>query len=192
MIEIDRHCVSFFNQFVPCLSFKQGKFLILPEENSKISMGTIDLKERRAKISDFEDKSRLAHSILLCFALFLENAGRIILHASAAFKNGSGCLFPGPANAGKSTILKQLQDFSPLAEEWVAVKKEKNDFSCGAFRIKTLQVKRKKFKKSFFRKRERLSYPKDSNRITQRKDSWLTACSLRCTQKPSKESWRKQ
>lgn len=156
VIEIDRHFASFSNQFLPCLSFKQGKFQILPENNSQISIGTIDLKGKRAKISDFEDKSRLSHSILLCFALFLENAGRIILHASAAFKNGSGCLFPGPANSGKSTILRQLKDFSPLAEEWVAVKKEKNDFFMWSIPYQNTPNRKKKVQKIFFPKKGKI------------------------------------
>ena len=163
VIEIDRYCASFSNQFLPSLSFKQGKFLILREENSKIRIGTIDLKRRHAKISDFDDKSRLAHSILLCFALFLENAGRIILHASAAFKDGNGCFFPGPANAGKSTILKQLKEFSPLAEEWVAVKKEKNDFFTWSIPCQNTPNRKKKVQKIFFPKKGKIASSKRLN-----------------------------
>jgi hypothetical protein len=127
-IEIDRNEVSLSSQSMPGLSFAQGKFRILPDKNPAVSLGIIDLGERRCKICDFEEKSKLFHSVLLCFALFLENSKGIILHASAAYKNGDGYLFPGPANAGKSTILKQMKDYSPFAEEWVAVKRTGNDF----------------------------------------------------------------
>ncbi len=153
VMEIDRNSASFPKTFVPCLSFKQGKFLILPEKNSNVRIGAINLKERCGHISDFKDKSKLFHSILLCFALFLENTGRIILHASAAFKNGSGYLFPGPANAGKSTILKQLKEISPLADEWVAVKKEKNGFSMWSIPYQDTPSKKEKIEKIFFPKK---------------------------------------
>ena len=155
-IEIDQHCKSFFTRFLPRLSYKKEKFLILPEENSKIPIGTIDLKGKRGKISNFVDKSRLSHSILLCFALFLENAGRIIIHASAAYKDGNGCLFPGSANAGKSTILKQLKEFCPLADEWVAVKKEKNGFSMWSIPYQDTPNKKKKVEKIFFLKKGKI------------------------------------
>jgi len=152
-IEIDRNEVSLSSQSMPGLSFAQGKFRILPDKNPAVSLGIIDLGERRCKICDFEEKSKLFHSVLLCFALFLENSKGIILHASAAYKNGDGYLFPGPANAGKSTILKQMKDYSPFAEEWVAVKRTGNDFFMWSIPHPNAQNKKKKIQKIFFPKK---------------------------------------
>jgi len=152
-IEIDRNEASLSKQSMPHLSFARGKFRILPDKNQAVSLGIIDLRERRCKICDFEDKSKLLHSVLLCFALFLEDSGGIILHASAVYKNGDGCLFPGPANAGKSTILKQMKDYSALAEEWVAVKKTGNDFFMWSIPQQNTQNKKKKIQKIFFPKK---------------------------------------
>ena len=152
-IEIDKKQACSSKQFHPHLTYRQGNFHILPEEKSKITSGIIDLKNKRCRISEFEDKSRLLHSIFLCFALFLENSGRIILHASAVYKDGHGYLFPGPANSGKSTILNQIKDVSPLAEEWVAVKKTGNDFFMWSLPYQNAQNKKKKVQKILFPKK---------------------------------------
>jgi len=152
-IEIDRNEASLSNQSMPHLSFARGKFRILPDKNPAVSLGIIDPGARRCKICDFDDKSKLLHSVLLCFALFLEKSGGIILHASAAYKNGDGYLFPGPANAGKSTILKQIKNYSPFAEEWVAVKKTGNDFFMWSIPHQNAQNKKKNIQKIFFPKK---------------------------------------
>jgi len=152
-IVIDRGHSSFSNQSSLRLSFRQGKFHILSEKDPEITLGNIDLEKNLCTISYFEDKSLLIHSVLLCFALFLENSGRIILHASAAYKDGDGYLFPGPANAGKSTILKQMKALSPLAEEWVAVKRTGNDFYMWSIPYQNAQNKKKKVQKILFPKK---------------------------------------
>jgi pyruvate-formate lyase-activating enzyme len=152
-IKIDRNEVSLANRSMPHLSFARGKFRLHPDKNPAGSLGIIDLDERRCKICDFADKSKMLHSVLLCLALFLEKSGGIILHASAAYKNSDGYLFPGPANAGKSTILKQMKDYSPLAEEWVAVKKTGKDFFMWSIPHPNAQNKRKKIKKIIFPKK---------------------------------------
>ncbi len=152
-IEIERKEASLSIQSMPQLSFERGKFRILPDKNRAVSLGIIDLEKRRCTVCDLADKSKLLHSVLLCFALFLEKSGGIILHASAAYKNGDGYLFPGPANAGKSTILKQMKDYSSFAEEWVAVKKTGNDFFMSSIPHPNAQNKRKKIKKIFFPKK---------------------------------------
>jgi organic radical activating enzyme len=152
-IEIDRNKASLPNLSMPHLSFARGKFRILPDKNPAVSLGTIDLGERRCQICDFDDKSKLLHSVLLCLALFLERSGGIILHASAAYKNGGGYLFPGPANAGKSTILNQMKNYSSFAEEWVAVKKTGNDFFMWSIPHPNAQNKKKKIQKIFFPKK---------------------------------------
>jgi len=152
-IQIERNEVSLSNQSIPQLFFERGKFRILPDKNRAVSLGIIDLDEKHCKISDLEDKFKLLHSILLCLALFIEKSGGIILHASAAYKNGKGYLFPGPANAGKSTILKQMKSYSPFADEWVAVKKTGNDFFMWSIPHQNVQNKRKKIQKIFFPKK---------------------------------------
>lgn len=152
-IEIDKKLAHSSKQFHPHLTFQQGNFHIHPEKKSKTTSGIIDLKNKRCQISEFKDKSKLLHSVFLCFALFLENSGRIILHASALYKDGKGYLFPGPANSGKSTILKQIKVFSPLAEEWVAVKKTGNDFFMWSLPYQDAQNKKKKVQKILFPKK---------------------------------------
>jgi sulfatase maturation enzyme AslB (radical SAM superfamily) len=152
-IEIERNGASLSSQSMPHLSFAGGKFRILPDKNPEVSLGIIDLDLRCCQICDFEDKSKLLHSVLLCFALFLEKSGGFILHASAAYKNSDGYLFPGPANAGKSTILKQIKDLSPFAEEWVAVKKKGKDFFMWSIPHQDAQNKKKKIQKIFFPKK---------------------------------------
>jgi sulfatase maturation enzyme AslB (radical SAM superfamily) len=152
-IEIDRNKASLPNLSMPHLSFARGKFRILPDKNPSVSLGTIDLGERQCQICDIDDKSKLLHSVLLCLALFLERSGGIILHASAVYKNGGGYLFPGPANAGKSTILKQMKNYSSFAEEWVAVKKTGNDFFMWSIPHPNAQNKKKKIQKIFFPKK---------------------------------------
>ncbi len=152
-IQVERNEVSLSNQSIPQLFFERGKFRILPDKNRAVNLGIIDLDERCCIICDFADKSKLLHSLLLCLALFVENSGGIILHASAAYKNGKGYLFPGPANAGKSTILKQMKGYSPFADEWVAVKKAGNDFFMWGIPHQNVQNKKKKIKKIFFPKK---------------------------------------
>jgi pyruvate-formate lyase-activating enzyme len=152
-IEVDKDEASLSKQSMPHLSFTRGKFRILSDKNPAVSLGIIDLDERCCQICDFADKTKLFHSILLCLALFLEKSGGIILHASAAYKDGAGYLFPGPANAGKSTLLKQMKDYSPMAEEWVAVKKTGNDFFMWSIPHPNAQNKKKKVQKIFFPKK---------------------------------------
>ncbi len=152
-IEIDGNESSLSIQSMPHLSFARGEFRILSDNNPAVNLGIINLDERHCKISDLEDKFKLLHATLLCLALFIEKSGGIILHASAAYKNGKGYLFPGPANAGKSTILKQMKSCSPLAEEWVAVKKTGNDFFMWSIPYQDVQNKKKKIKKIFFPKK---------------------------------------
>ncbi|MGD8535050.1 MAG: radical SAM protein [Candidatus Aminicenantes bacterium] len=153
IIEIEENEASLSRQSMPSLSFAQGKFHILPDKNPTVNLGIIDLGERRCTICDFANKSKLIHSVLLCLALFLEKSGGIILHASAAYKNHDGYLFPGPANAGKSTMLKQMKNYSPFAEEWVAVKKTGNDFFMWSIPHPNAQNKKKKIKKIIFPKK---------------------------------------
>ncbi len=152
-IEVIRDEVSLSKQSMPHLFFARGKFRILSNKDPVVSLGSIDLDERCCQIYDFADKSKLLHSILLCLALFLEKSGGIILHASAAYKNGGGYLFPGPANAGKSTLLKQMKEYSPFAEEWVAVKKTGNGFFMWSIPHPNAQNKKKKIHKIFFPKK---------------------------------------
>lgn len=149
-IEIDRNKASLSHQSLPCLSSSQGKFRVFPDKNPTVSLGIIDLDKRQCQLCDFEEKSKLFHSVLLCFVLFIENAGGIILHASAAYKNGRGYIFPGPANAGKSTLLKQMKGYSTLAEEWVAVKKTGKNFCVWGVPHPNAQNKKKKLQKIFF------------------------------------------
>ncbi len=152
-IQVERNEVSLSNQSIPQLFFERGKFRILPDKNRGVSLGIIDLDERCCIICDFAEKSKLLHSLLLCLALFVENSGGIILHASAAYKNSDGYLFPGQANAGKSTILKQMKTYSPFAEEWVAVKKKGPDFFMWSIPHPNAQNKKKKIQKIFFPKK---------------------------------------
>lgn len=152
-IQVDKKCLNLPNCFNPFLSFQDGNFQVLSDKHSKTKLGVIDLKKMSCRLSDIEDKSQLFHAVLLCSALFLENSGCTILHSSAAFQNGNGYLFPGPANAGKSTILKQLKDFTPLAEEWVAVNKEKGSFSMWSIPHQNSLNARKKVQKILFPKK---------------------------------------
>ncbi len=152
-IEIDKKPAYSSQQFHPHIAYQQGNFHILPYKKSKTTAGIIDLNTQCCRINEFKDKSKLLHSVFLCFALFLENSGRIILHASAAYKDGQGYLFPGPANSGKSTILKQIKDFSPLAEEWVAVKKTGNDFFMWSLPYQEAQNTKKRIQKILFPKK---------------------------------------
>jgi uncharacterized Fe-S cluster-containing radical SAM superfamily protein len=152
-IEIDKKSTFSSQRFQPHLAYRQGIFHILPYEQSKTTAGIIDLDAKLCRISEFEDKSKLLHSVFLCYALFLENSGRIILHASAAYKDGQGYLFPGPANSGKSTILKQIKEFAPLAEEWVAVKKTGNDFFMWSLPYQEALNKKKKVQRILFPKK---------------------------------------
>lgn len=153
MIEIRGKQPSSSDETSPRLVFEEGKFYLFSEKKPGTSLGHIDLERRNGCIPDFEDKDKLLHSVLICFALFIESSGGIILHASAAYKNGQGFLFPGPANAGKSTILKQLNEFSPLAEEWVAVKKEGNSFHLGSIPYQKASNIKKKLCHIFFPKK---------------------------------------
>jgi len=152
-IEIRGKKPSSSDQALPRLVFKEGKFYLLSGKKPEISLGHIDLEKRNCSISGFEDRDKLLHSALLCFALFIESSGGIILHASAAYKNGQGILFPGPANAGKSTILKQLNEFSALADEWVAVKKDGSSFRMGSIPCQNVLNKTKKLQHIFFPKK---------------------------------------
>ena len=152
-IEIRGKHPSSPDQALPRLVFEEGKYNLISEKKPEISLGHIDLERRNACISDFEDRDKILHSVLLCFALFIESSGGIILHASAAYKNGQGFLFPGPANAGKSTILKQLNEFSPLAEEWVAVKKDGSSFRMGSIPCQNASNKKAKLHHIFFPKK---------------------------------------
>ena len=155
-IEIKGKLPSSSNQSLPRLVFKEGKFYFFLEKNPEISLGHIDLERRNCCISGFEDRYKLLHSVLLYFALFIEKSGGIILHASAAYKNGHGFIFPGPANAGKSTILKQLSDFCPQTEEWTAVKKVGNSFYVWSIPYQNALNKKKKLQYIFFPKKGKL------------------------------------
>ena len=152
-IEIKGKQLSSSDPALPRLVFREGKFYLLSEKKPGFSFGHIDLERRNCCISDFEDRHKLLHSVLLCFALFIESSGGIILHASAAYKNGQGFLFPGPANAGKSTILKQLKEFSPLAEEWVAVKKDGSFFFMESIPYQNALNTKKRLQHVFFLKK---------------------------------------
>lgn len=152
-IQVDKKGLNLPNPFNPFLFSLEGNFQVLSDAHSKTELGVIDLKKMSCRISDVEDKSQLFHTVLLCCALFLENSGCTILHSSAAFQNGNGYLFPGPANAGKSTMLKQLKNFFPLAEEWVAVKKEKDTFFMWSIPHQNSHNLRKKVQKILFPKK---------------------------------------
>lgn len=152
-IEIKGKQLFSSEQTLPRLVFRQGKFYLLSEKKPGFSFGHVDLERRSCCISDFEDRHKLLHSVLLCMALFIESSGGIILHASAAYKNGRGFLFPGPANAGKSTILRQLAEFSPLAEEWVAVKKNGSSFFIGSIPYQNALNTQKRLQHVFFLKK---------------------------------------
>ena len=127
-IEIIGRHPSFDEKSLPRLIFKDESFILCSEKDRALILGTLWPKAMSGKICVFKDKPLLLHSVLLSFVFFLEHSNGLILHASAAYKNGEGFIFPGPANAGKSTIIKQIKRLSPLAEEWIAVKKEGSAF----------------------------------------------------------------
>lgn len=127
-IEIIGRHPSFDEKSLSRLIFKDEKFILCSEKDRTLILGSLWPKTLCGKICAFKDKPLLLHSVLLNFVFFLEHSNGLILHASAAHKNGEGFIFPGPANAGKSTIIRQIKKLSPLAEEWVAVKKLGSSF----------------------------------------------------------------
>lgn len=52
----------------------------------------------------------------------------LIIHASSLIINGSGYIFCGKRGAGKSTVIKLTNDYTPLSDDAAIIKKEKSKY----------------------------------------------------------------